>query len=118
MEEVSFEDSSDDENVVEKSLMPLHATPAAEESEDDDSNDTLVDLHVLVLEPISLEETDVVMEEGGLSSADHQLHPFDTNILSLSTAISNLHLEGKTVCMMWLKVQPLTFLPLHPQLWC
>ena len=48
----------------------------------------LDDLHVLVLEPISL-------EEGNLSPADHQLHPFDTNILSLSTAVSNLHLEGE-----------------------
>ena len=52
LEGVSLEDGSDDENVVGQSLMQLQVATAAEESKDDPDN-TLVDLHVLVLQPIS-----------------------------------------------------------------
>ena len=75
--------------------MQLHAAPAAKESEDDDSDAALVDLHVLVLEPISLEETDVIMEGDDPSPTDHQLHLFGANVHSPSTAVSNPHLEGE-----------------------
>ena len=45
------------------------------------------------LEPVSLEETDVIMEEGDLT--DHWWLPLDANTPSPVTAVSNLHLEGE-----------------------
>ena len=95
LEGVSIEDGSDDENVVDQSLMQLQAGPAIEESEDD-TDDTLIDLHVLVLQPVTPEDTDVIMEEDDLLPTDHPLDPFGPNIQSTSTAVSNLHLEGET----------------------
>ena len=94
LEGVSLEDSSDDENIVGQSLMQLQVAPAAEESEDD-TNDTLVDLHVLVLQPITPENTDVIMEEDDLSPTNQSLDPFGPNVQSTSTPVSNLHLEGE-----------------------
>ena len=41
--------------------MQLQASTATEETEDD-TDDTLLDLHVLVIQPTSIEDTDVIME--------------------------------------------------------
>ena len=94
---ISFEDSSNDENVIEQSLVQLHASPVAEGSEDD--NSPLVNLHILVLEPVSFDETDVIMEEGDLPN--HALQPFDSysllpTIATVDSAVSHLHLEGES----------------------
>ena len=94
LEGVSLEDSSDDENVVEQSLMQLQTETAAKETEDD-IDDTLVGLHVLVLQPISPEDTDVIMRDE-LLSTNQSLDPFGSNTQPTSVAAaSNLHLEGE-----------------------
>ena len=92
LEGVSLKDGSEDENVVGQSLKLLQVAPAAKGSEDDTDN-TLVDLHVFVLQPISLNDTNVIIEEDELLSANQSLDPFSSNVQSTSTAASNRHLE-------------------------
>ena len=64
-EGVSLESaSSDDETVVEQSLMQIDPGSSHEDLDEGENSD----LHILVLDPNpSLDETDVVMEEGNLS---------------------------------------------------
>ena len=110
LEGVSLEDGSDDEEIVEQSLMQLQ-TPATAEETEEDTDDTLVDLHVLVIQSTGLENTDVIMEEDESLLANQNLDPFGSNIQPTSaTGVSNssqgsitqptsvtdvLHLEGE-----------------------
>ena len=86
-------------------------TPATAEETEEDTDNTLVDLHVLVIQPTGLENTDVIMEEDESLLANQNLDPFGSNIQPTSaTGVSNssqgsimqptsvtdvLHLEGE-----------------------
>ena len=98
LEGVSLDDGSDDENVVEESLMQLQSSATDEETEDDTDN-TLIDPHMLVLQPISTEDTNVIMEEDKSLIANQNLDPFGSNFQPTSTkdvsnADQNLTLTG------------------------
>ena len=108
LEGVSLEDGSDDEQIVEQSLMQLQ-TPA--EETEDDTDYTFVDLHVMMIQPTQPEDTDVIMAEDESLLENQNLDPFGSNIQTTSTAdVSNgsqtpitqptsvtdvLHLEGE-----------------------
>ena len=66
--------------------MQLQAAPVAEESEDDTDNN-LVNLHVLVLQPIPPEDTDIIMEEDELLSANQSLDPFGSSSLNICSCL-------------------------------
>ena len=84
-----MEDGSDDEEIVEQSLMQLQMSATAEETEDD-TDHTLIDLHLLVIQPTGLKDTDVIMEEDESLLANQILDPFDSNIQPTSaTDVSN-----------------------------
>ena len=78
LEGVSVEDGSDDENIVEQSLMQLQS-PTTDET-DEDTDDTLVDLHILVIQPTILQKTDIVMDDDESLLATQDLDPFGSNI--------------------------------------
>ena len=89
LEGASLEDGSDDEEIVEKSLMQLQ-TPTTTEETGEDTDDTLVDLHVWVIQPTGLQNTDVIMEDDELLLANQNLDPFGSNIqLTSTTDVSN-----------------------------
>ena len=77
LEGVSVEDGLDDEKIVEQSLMQLQSPS---EETDEDTDDTLVDLHILAIQPTPLQDTDVVMEDDESLVANQELDPFGSNI--------------------------------------
>ena len=79
LEGVSVQDDSDDEKVVEQSLMQLQSPS---EETDDEADDTLVDLHILAIEPTPLPDTDIVMEDDESLIANQELDPFGSNVNS------------------------------------
>ena len=79
LEGVSLEDGSDVEEIFEQSLMQLQPPTTTEET-DEDTEDTLVDLHVLVIQPTKLQNTNVIMEDDELLLANQNLDPFGSNI--------------------------------------
>ena len=95
MEGVSFDDSSneDDSEVVEQSLMQLHADFSSENSDDDESHS---DLHVLVLQPGNmLEEADVIMteENAPCTQTEKPSAPSQNDLSSVGSAVSHLSLN-------------------------
>ena len=99
-EEVSLESySSNDETVVEQSLMQLDPVSSNEAlDEEGDSN-----LHILVIDSNPpLAETDVIMDESDLSrvpSESDSLYPFESNISTkeLDSAVNSISLEGEKI---------------------
>ena len=78
--------------------MQLQSSATDEETEDD-TDDTLIDPHMLVLQPISTEDTNVIMEEDESLIANQNLDPFGSNIqptsaTDISNADQNLTLTG------------------------
>ena len=72
LEGVSVEDGSDDDKVVEQSLMQLQSPS---EETDEEADDTLLDLHILAIQPTPLPDNDIVMEDDESLIANQELDP-------------------------------------------